>query len=118
MREAGKQALILNLGGTAIGSSVNASPKYIQAVYKELSKIAKAKFVPAKNLMSKTGSHTDFVIISQAVTALSVELSKIANDLNLCPPVREVVLAKLSCLSCRRVRRLCRARLIRFCRKL
>lgn len=80
LREAGKQALALNLGGTAIGSSVNASPKYIQAIYKELSKIAKAKFVPAKNFMSKTGSHTDFVIISQAVTALSVELSKIAND--------------------------------------
>ena len=80
LKEAGKQALLLNLGGTAIGSSINASPKYIQAVYQELNRITKIKFVPAKNLMSKTGSHTDFVTISQAVTALCVELSKIAND--------------------------------------
>lgn len=71
---------ILNLGGTAIGNSVNASPKYIAEVYRELNKITKAKFVPAENFSSKTGSHTDFVILSQAVTALCVELSKIAND--------------------------------------
>lgn len=73
-------AFILNLGGTAIGNSVNASPKYIAEVYRELNKITKARFVPAENFSSKTGSHTDFVVISQAVTALCVELSKIAND--------------------------------------
>jgi aspartate ammonia-lyase len=71
---------ILNLGGTAIGNSVNASPKYIKEIYLELNKITRVKFVRAENLMSKTGSHTDFVILSQAVTALCVELSKIAND--------------------------------------
>jgi aspartate ammonia-lyase len=73
----------LNLGGTAIGNSVNASPKYIENVYKELNKNTKQKFHPAKNLMSQTSSQTDFLAMSQAVTALCVDLSKIANDIRL-----------------------------------
>lgn len=73
----------LNLGGSAIGNSVNASPKYIKTVYKELNKITGQKFRPAKNLMSQTSSQTDFLAISQAVTALCVDLSKIASDFRL-----------------------------------
>lgn len=73
----------LNLGGTAIGNSLNASPKYIKGVYRELNKLTGQKFHPAKNLMSQTSSQTDFLAISQAVTALCVDLSKIANDLRL-----------------------------------
>jgi len=73
----------LNLGGTALGNSINASPKYIKAVYRELNKLTKQNFHPAKNLMSQTSSQTDFLAISQAVTALCVDLSKIANDLRL-----------------------------------
>lgn len=70
----------LNLGGTAIGNSVNANPKYIQEVYRGLNKITKGNFRPAKNLMSKTSDQTDFLIISQSITALCATLSKIAND--------------------------------------
>lgn len=73
----------LNLGGTAAGNSVNASPKYIAEVYKELNKITKQNFRPAKNLMSQTSSQTDFLAISQAVTALCLDASKIASDLRL-----------------------------------
>lgn len=70
----------LNLGGTAIGNSVNASSKYIKEVYKELNKTTKGKFLPAKNLMSKTSDQTDFLIVSQGITALCASFSKIAND--------------------------------------
>ena len=73
----------LNLGGTAVGNSINASPKYIKAVYRELNKITGQKFRPAKNLMSQTSSQTDFLAISQAVTALTLDCSKIASDLRL-----------------------------------
>lgn len=73
----------LNLGGTAIGSSLNASPKYIKAVYCELNKILKGNFKPAENFMSKTSSHADFLIISQVMVVLTADLSKIANDLKL-----------------------------------
>lgn len=73
----------LNLGGTAIGNSVNASPKYIKAVYRELNKITGQKFHPAKNLMSQTSSQTDFLAVSQAVTALMLDCSKISSDFRL-----------------------------------
>jgi aspartate ammonia-lyase len=71
---------ILNLGGTAIGNSINASPAYIKELYKELNKITSGNFQKAKNMIAKTSSQTDFLIISQTITALCVELSKIAND--------------------------------------
>ena len=71
---------ILNLGGTAIGNSINANKIYIKEVYKELNNITKIKFLKANNLMSKTSSQVDFLIISQVITAICVDLSKIAND--------------------------------------
>lgn len=83
VRHAAGYAEFLNLGGTAIGNSINASPKYIKVIYRELNKICKGKFRPAENLMSKTSSHTDFLIISQSITALTTDLSKIANDFKL-----------------------------------
>ena len=72
---------VLNLGGTAIGNSINASSSYIREVYKELNNSTKEKFSKAKNMMAKTSSQTDFLIISQTITALCVDLSKIASDL-------------------------------------
>lgn len=72
---------VLNLGGTAVGNSVNASPLYIKIVYRELSKILGEPFYKAKNMMAKTSGQVDFLIISHMVTALCVDLSKIANDL-------------------------------------
>ena len=71
---------VLNLGGTAIGNSINASPLYIKEVYKELNKITGGKFQKASNLMAKTSSQNDFLIISQMVVSLCVDLSKIASD--------------------------------------
>jgi len=72
---------ILNLGGTAIGNSINASPTYIKEVYRELNKITGKRFLKASNMMAKTSSQVDFLIISQTITALCVDLSKIASDL-------------------------------------
>lgn len=72
---------VLNLGGTAIGNSINANSIYIKEIYKELNNETKIKFVRANNLMSKTSSQVDFLIISQMITSLCVDLSKIANDL-------------------------------------
>lgn len=74
-------SLSLNLGGTAIGNSINASPAYIKEVYLQLNKITGYKFKRAKNFMAATSSQTDFLSISQVLVSLSVELSKIANDL-------------------------------------
>lgn len=74
-------SLVLNLGGTAIGNSINANPVYLKEVYTELNKINGGKFVRAKNFTAQTSSQTDFLIISQGILALCVELSKIASDI-------------------------------------
>lgn len=71
---------VLNLGGTAIGNSINANPVYIKEIYKELNILTGVKFTKASNTMAKTSSQADFLIISQMITALGVDLSKIAND--------------------------------------
>lgn len=76
-------ATILNLGGTAAGNSVNASPKYRAAVYKHLNKITKQNFKPGSNLIPLTNSSGYFLIISQAVNAMCVDVSKIASDVRL-----------------------------------
>ncbi len=73
--------LELNMGGTAVGNSINASTKYISRFYKELQKITKLPFRPAKNLMAKTSSGSDIVWLSQSLTAFCVDLSKMSNDL-------------------------------------
>lgn len=73
--------LELNLGGTAVGNSINASPKYIKQLYVELPKILKLKVKPAGNFMPQTSSDTDFVWLSQSLVAFCVDLSKISNDL-------------------------------------
>lgn len=73
----------LNLGGTAVGNSINASPAYMEAVYKELQRITGLTLKPADNLMSQTSSQTDFVSLSQAILSLTLDASKMANDLRL-----------------------------------
>lgn len=80
IREAREYLLELNLGGSAVGNSINVSPKYKKLLYRELQKVTKLQVRPAKNLMSHTASATDFLVVSQALTALCADLSKIAGD--------------------------------------
>lgn len=80
IKKAQELCLVLNLGGTAIGNSINASPIYLKQVYLELNKLTKVKFKPALNKMAKTSSQTDFLMVSQKLVSLCVELSKLAND--------------------------------------
>ena len=83
LRQVRETMLVLNLGGTAIGNSINAGPKYRVQVYRYLNRLTRARFRPASNLMAKTSSHADFLAVSQALTVFCVELSKIANDFKL-----------------------------------
>lgn len=78
-----KQCYELNLGGTAVGNCINSSKKYRKVVYKELSRITGFDLKMAKNLMAQTSSQSDFLSISQALVALTLDFSKMANDLRL-----------------------------------
>jgi aspartate ammonia-lyase len=81
IRRAMENMLELNLGGTAVGNSINASPKYIKQLYLELQKITKLPLLPAPNFMAQTSSNSDFVWMSQSLVAFCLDLSKISNDL-------------------------------------
>ncbi len=75
-----RELLELNLGGSAVGNSINVSSRYQKNLYRELRRVTKLKVFPGKNLMSQTSSNGDFVVISQALTAFCIDLSKIAGD--------------------------------------
>lgn len=82
IKESEKYLLELNLGGTAIGNSINASKTYINSVYVELRKVTGiGDLKPLDNLMSGTSSNSDFCHLSSAVNILCLDMSKIATDL-------------------------------------
>lgn len=75
--------LQINLGGTAIGTSINADHAYRQQVIAELSRISGYDFAPAKDLVGASWDTGAFVLLSGMLKCLATKLSKIANDLRL-----------------------------------
>ncbi len=78
-----EKILELNLGGTAVGTGLNADPKYVELAVKYLSGYTGFKFRVARNHAALMQSMADFVEFSGALRTLSVDLTKIANDLRL-----------------------------------
>jgi len=75
--------LEVNMGGTAIGTGINAEPGYSPKVIQHLRKITGYEIVLAANLVEATQDTGAFVMYSSAVKRLAVKLSKICNDLRL-----------------------------------
>lgn len=78
-----KLLLEINMGGTAIGTGLNASPEYKEKVNKYLREVTKLDLTLAENLVEATQDTGAFVIYSSALKRLAVKLSKISNDLRL-----------------------------------
>lgn len=73
----------LNMGGTAVGTGINADEKYLKRIVPNLSQITGMEFVQAFDLIDATQNLDSFVAVSGAIKACAVTLSKIANDLRL-----------------------------------
>jgi len=73
----------VNLGGSAIGTSINVDPAYLENITKVLSGITGYEIRQAKNLIDSTQNLDGFVAVSSALRTCAVNLSKIANDLRL-----------------------------------
>ncbi|MDO4493129.1 MAG: aspartate ammonia-lyase [Clostridia bacterium] len=73
----------LNLGGTAIGTGVNADKHYFVNVVPCLSEVANLPLMQAADLVGSTSNLDCFVAVSGAVRTCAVNLSKMANDLRL-----------------------------------
>ncbi len=75
--------LEINMGGTAIGTGINADPDYAKVVVKYLRKITGLEVKTAKNLVEATQDTGAFIMYSSALKRLAIKLSKISNDLRL-----------------------------------
>ena len=73
----------LNMGGTAIGTGINADETYLLRIVPNLSEVSNMNFVQAFDLIDATQNLDPFVAVSGAIKACAVTLSKIANDLRL-----------------------------------
>ncbi len=70
----------LALGGTAVGTGLNAHPKYGETVAAEIAALTGQPFVTAPNKFAVMAGHDAFVGSSGALKQLAVALMKIAND--------------------------------------
>ncbi|KDE38661.1 Aspartate ammonia-lyase [Nitrincola lacisaponensis] len=73
----------VNLGGTAIGTGLNAHPDYSALAIRHLAKVSGKPLVPASNLIEATSDMGAFVFFSGMLKRLAIKLSKLANDLRL-----------------------------------
>ena len=70
----------LALGGTAVGTGLNAHPKYGETVAAEIATLTGRPFVTAPNKFAVMAGHDAFVGTSGALKQLAVALMKIGND--------------------------------------
>ena len=73
----------LALGGTAVGTGINAAPGFDVEVAAEIAKLTGLPFVTASNKFTVQGAHDALVMFSGALKTLATSLYKIANDIRL-----------------------------------
>ena len=84
-RLAGIQKILhcINLGATAIGTTVTAAPGYPALATKHLSDITGIEFSQAEDLIEATSDTGDYVLLSSVLKHTSTKLTKICNDIRL-----------------------------------
>ena len=75
-----KEIYYLAQGGTAVGTGLNTKKNFDIKIIKEISKITKLPFKPAKNKFAALAAHDSIVNFSGAMNTAAVCLMKIAND--------------------------------------
>lgn len=78
-----KLLLEINMGGTAIGTGLNAPEGYAKLCAEKMAALTGEAFVSSKNLIAATPNTGAYVSYSSALKRLAVELSKVCNDLRL-----------------------------------
>lgn len=73
----------VNIGGTAIGTGLNADVKYFNTIVPTLSLVSGIDLMRAEDLVDSTQNLDCFVAVSSAIKTCAVNLSKISNDLRL-----------------------------------
>ena len=79
-REALDHLYDLAIGGTAVGTGLNAHPEFANRAAAKLAELTKLPFRSHPNKFTALASHDDFVFASGALKTLGAALMKIAND--------------------------------------
>jgi fumarate hydratase, class II len=79
--DASKRLRRLPIGGTAVGTGINADPRFASRMAKALSRTCGTVFVSARDKFEGLAAQDDAVEMSGQLNALAVALMKIANDL-------------------------------------
>jgi fumarate hydratase class II len=83
VEDALKSVYRLALGGTAVGTGINAAPGFGDDAAAEIAKLTNLPFVSAPNKFTVQGAHDALVQLSGTLRTLAVSLYKIANDIRL-----------------------------------
>jgi len=83
LEDALKGVYRLSLGGTAVGTGINAAEDFAEAAAAEIARITGLPFVSAENKFAVQGSHDALVQLSGTLRTVAVSLYKIANDIRL-----------------------------------
>jgi fumarate hydratase class II len=70
----------LAIGGTAVGTGINAHPRFGELVASEVGRLTNRTFLSAANKFHALTSHDELVYVHGALKALAADLMKIAND--------------------------------------
>jgi aspartate ammonia-lyase len=83
LAEAGEWLREMNIGGTAVGTGLNAEPQYPDLMVARLREISGLDLRPASDRIQLMQSMGDVATLSGAVRAYALDLNKIANDIRL-----------------------------------
>ncbi|WP_415273146.1 aspartate ammonia-lyase [Bacillus siamensis] len=86
----------VNMGATAVGTGLNADPRYIEQVVKHLADISGLPLVGAGHLVDATQNTDAYTEVSAALKVCMMNMSKIANDLRLMASGPRAGLAEIS----------------------
>jgi aspartate ammonia-lyase len=81
LRDAEKYLYPVNMGGTAIGTGLNAPKGFAKSAAAHIAKLMNKPIVPANDLIAATWDQQGFVAYSSALKSVGIKLSKIASDL-------------------------------------
>lgn len=83
IEHASASLLELPLGGTAVGTGINAPKGYPEEVIRQLNSITGLKFTNTKRMFAQMQNQLEEVMVSNSLKIASMALSKISNDLRL-----------------------------------
>jgi aspartate ammonia-lyase len=73
----------LNIGGTAVGTGINAEPEYAELMVRQLQQVSGLELRVGQDLVQLMQSMGDIATLSGALRAYVLDLNKIANDIRL-----------------------------------